>query len=36
MRSKEDLFSEFDYPNKIVTGNEGNVEVLSISRSLPT
>ena len=35
MRSKEDFFSEFHYPEEIVTENEGNVEVLSISRSLP-
>ena len=35
MRSEEDFFSEFDYPDKIVTENEGNVEVLSISRALP-
>ena len=34
MRS-EDFFSEFDYPDKIVTENEGRVEVLSISRALP-
>ena len=35
MRSEEDLFSEFDYPDKIVTKNEGNVEILSLSRALP-
>ena len=34
MRS-EDFFSEFDYPDKIVTVNEGSVEVLSISCALP-
>ena len=34
MSSKEDLFSEFYYPDEIVTENEGNVEVLSISRTL--
>ena len=28
----EDFFSEFDYPDKIVTENAGSVEVLSISR----
>ena len=31
MRSEEDFFSEFYYPDQIVTDNEGNVEVLSIS-----
>ena len=35
MRSEEELFSEFDYPDKAVTENEGNVEVLSLSRALP-
>ena len=35
MRSEEDLFSEFDYPDKIVTENEGIVEALSFSRPLP-
>ena len=30
----EDFFSEFYYPDEIVTENEGNV-VLSISRALP-
>ena len=30
MRS-EDFFSEFWYPDEIVTENEGNVEVFSIS-----
>ena len=35
MRCEEDFFSEFDYTNKIVTENEGNVGVLSISRALP-
>ena len=34
MRSEEDLFSKFYYPDEIVTENEGNVEVLSISRAL--
>ena len=33
MRS-EDFSSEFDYPYKIVTENEGSVDVLSISRAL--
>ena len=31
----EDFFNEFFYPDEIVTGNEGNVGVLSISRALP-
>ena len=35
MRSEEDLFSEFDDLDKIVTENEGNVEIFSISRALP-
>ena len=35
MRSAEDFFSEFDYPDKIVAENEGNVKVLSISHALP-
>ena len=35
MHSEEDLFSEFYYPNEMLTENEGNVEVLSISRTLP-
>ena len=35
MRSEEDFFSEFYYANEILTENEGNVEVLSISRALP-
>ena len=35
MSSEEDFFSEFYYPDKTVTENEGNVEVLSISRALP-
>ena len=35
MRSEKDLFSEFYYPDEIVTENEGNVEVLSISPALP-
>ena len=35
MRSEEDFFSEFNYPDEIVTENEGNVEVLFISRALP-
>ena len=30
----EDFFSEFCYPDEIVTENEGNVEVVSISRAL--
>ena len=30
----EDFFSEFYYPDEIVTETEGNVEVLSISRAL--
>ena len=34
MRS-QDFFSEFYYPEEIVTENVGNVEVLSISRALP-
>ena len=34
MRS-EDFFSEFDYPYKIVTENQGSVEILSILRALP-
>ena len=34
MRSEEDFLSEFDCPDKIVTKNEGSVEVLFISRSL--
>ena len=33
MRSKEDFFSEFYYPDEIVADNEGNVKVLSISRA---
>ena len=35
MRSVEDLFSEFYYSDEIVMENEGNVEVLSVSRALP-
>ena len=35
MCSEEYFFSEFYYPDEIVTENEGNVEVLSISRVLP-
>ena len=35
MNSEEDFFSEFYYPYKIVTENEGNVDVLSILRALP-
>ena len=35
MRSEEELFSEVYYPDEIVTENEGNVEVLYISRALP-
>ena len=31
----EDFFSEFDYPDKIVTENEGDVEILSLSHALP-
>ena len=34
MRSEEYFFSEFYYPDEIVSENEGNVEVLSISRAL--
>ena len=34
MRS-EDFFAKFDYPDKIVTENEGSVEVLPILRALP-
>ena len=34
MSSEEDSFSEFYYPDEIVTEFEGNVEVLSISRAL--
>ena len=30
--SAEDFFYEFYYPDEIVTGNQSNVEVLSISR----
>ena len=32
MSSEEDFFSEFYYPNEIVTENEGNVEVLYFGR----
>ena len=35
MRSEEDFFSEFYYPDEIVTENEGNVEFLSIQCALP-
>ena len=35
MRSEKDLFCKFDYPDEIVTENEGNVDVLSILRALP-
>ena len=35
MSSEEDFFSEFYHSDKIVTENEGNVEVLSISCALP-
>ena len=35
MHFEEDSFSEFYYPNEILTENEGNVEVLSISCPLP-
>ena len=36
MHSEEDFYSKlFDYPDKIVIDNEGNVGVLSISRALP-
>ena len=34
MRSKEDFFSEFYYPDEMVTENEGTVEVLYILRAL--
>ena len=34
MRSEDHLFSEFYYPDKIVTENEGTVEILYISRAL--
>ena len=34
MSSEEDFFSEFYYPEEIVTENEGNVEVLPILRAL--
>ena len=34
MRSEKDFFSEFYYSGEIVTVNEGNVEVVSISRAL--
>ena len=34
MHSEEDFFYKF-YLDEIVTENEGNVEVLSISRALP-
>ena len=30
MCSEEDFFSEFDFPDEIVTENGGDVEVLSI------
>ena len=33
MRSEEDFFTEFYHPDEIVTENEGDVEVLSISRA---
>ena len=36
MSSEEDFFSEFYYPDEIVTKNEGNVGVLPISRALPS
>ena len=35
MSSEEYFFSEFYYLDEIVTENEGNVEVLSISRAWP-
>jgi len=35
MRSEEDFFSEFYYPDEIVTENEGNVEFLSIQCAFP-
>ena len=35
-KRSEDFFSEFYYPGEIVTENEGNVDVLSISRALPS
>ena len=31
----EDFFSEFYYPDEIVTENEGNVKALPVSRALP-
>ena len=34
MRSEEFFFSEFYYPKEIVTENEADVQVLSISRTL--
>ena len=33
--SSEDFLSEFHYPDEILTENESNLEVLSISRALP-
>ena len=35
MSSEEYFFSEFYYLDEIVTKNEGNEEVLSMSRALP-
>ena len=35
MRSEEDFFSQFYNPDETVSENEGNVEVLPISRALP-
>ena len=35
MCSEEDFFTEFFYPEEIVTDNVGKVEVLSISCALP-
>ena len=35
MHSEEDFFVEFYYSDKIVTENEGSVEVLSILRTMP-
>ena len=33
VRSKKDFCSEFYYPDEILTENEGNVKVLSLSNS---
>ena len=35
MRSEQDFFSKFYYPDEIVTENEANVEVILNSRALP-